>query len=116
MTVTETMPFDVDLAPLALDGGADDAARLQQAIDAAFYLPQRSGRQSSIAGSVAFLDRLTEGHERRHAFERMGWLDPALAQDPAGFMARAEQLVAALPGPRSGHRRLCWKGRGDRAG
>jgi hypothetical protein len=106
----ETMPFDIDLAPLALDGGSDDASRLQQAIDEAFYLPQRSGRQSSIAGSVAFLDRLTDGHERRQAFERMGWLDPALAQDPAGFVARAEQLVAALPGPRWRLLRPAWPG------
>ena len=40
----EAMPFDIDLAPLALDGSADDATRLQQAVDEAFYLPQRGGR------------------------------------------------------------------------
>jgi nucleoside 2-deoxyribosyltransferase len=95
----EAMPFDIDLAPLALDGGADDVTRLQRAVDEAFYLPQRSGRQSSIADSVAFLDRLTEGHDRRRAFEGMGWLDPAQARDPARFVASAENLMAELPTP-----------------
>jgi nucleoside 2-deoxyribosyltransferase len=95
----EAMPFDIDLAPLALGGGADDATRLQQAVDAAFYRAQRSDRQSSIAESVALLDRLTAGHPKRKSFERMGWLDPAQASDPAGFVARAEQLIPALPAP-----------------
>ena len=95
----EAMPFDIDLAPLALGGGADDATRLQQAVDAAFYKAQRSDRQSSIAESVALLDRLTAGHPKRKSFERMGWLDPAQASDPAGFVARAEQLIPALPAP-----------------
>ena len=95
----EAMPFDIDLAPLALDGGADDVTRLQQAVDEAFYLPQRSGRQSSIAESVAFLDRLTLGHDKRRTFEGMGWLDPAQARDPAEFVANAERLMAELPSP-----------------
>ena len=95
----EAMPFDIDLAPLALDGSADDATRLQQAVDEAFYLPQRGGRRSSIAESIAFLARLAEGHARRQVFEGMGWLDPAQARDPAGFVAAAEQLMAALPAP-----------------
>jgi hypothetical protein len=95
----EAMPFDIDLAPLALNGSADDAARLQQAVDEAFYVPQRSDRDSSIAQSVAFLDRLTDGHEKRKVFERMGWFDPALAKDPAGFVAKADQLIRALPAP-----------------
>ncbi len=95
----ETMPFDVDLSPLTLDGSDDDAALLRQAVDEAFYVLQRSGRDSSIGESVAFLDQLTAGHEKRRAFEGMGWLDPALAKDPAGFAAKAAQLISALPAP-----------------
>jgi nucleoside 2-deoxyribosyltransferase len=95
----EAMPFDIDVAPLALDGGADDAARLQQAVDEAFYVPQRSDNDSSIAESVAFLDRLTDGHEKRKGFEGMGWLDPALAKDPAEFVAGVDRLLRALPAP-----------------
>ncbi len=95
----EAMPFDIDLAPLALDSVDDDSALLQQAVDEAFYLPQRSGSHSSIGESVAFLDRLTAVHEKRKVFERMGWLDPALAKDPAGFAAKAEQLIRTLPAP-----------------
>ncbi len=95
----EEMPFDIDLAPLALNGDDDDAAHLQQAVDEAFYVPQRSDRHSSIAESVAFLDRLTNGHEKRKAFKGMGWLDPALAKDPAGFVALADGLIRELPAP-----------------
>lgn len=95
----EAMPFDIDLAPLVLDAAADNVTRLQQAVDEAFYLPQRGGRLSSIADSVAFLDRLAQGHEKRRVFQGMGWLDPAQARDPAGFVATAEQLLAALPNP-----------------
>lgn len=95
----EAMPFDIDLAPLVHDGTADSVARLQQAVDEAFYLPQRGGRLSSIADSVAFLDHLTQEHNKRRVFEKMGWLDPAQARDPAGFVATAEQLIAALPNP-----------------
>lgn len=95
----EAMPFDIDLAPVALDGSDDDAALLQQAVDEAFYVPQRSGRHSSIGESVALFDRLTASHEKRKIFEGMGWLDPALAKDPAGFAAKAEQLISALPAP-----------------
>jgi hypothetical protein len=95
----EAMPFDIDLASLALNGGPDDAARLQQAVDEAFYVPQHSDCDSSIAESVAFLDRLTDGHEKRKGFEGMGWLDPALARDPASFVACVDQLIRALPAP-----------------
>src|SRR6185436_8655919 len=77
----ENMPFDVDLSPLTLDGSDDDAGLIRQAVDEAFYVPQRSGRDSSIGESIAFMDRLTSGHERRHIFEGMEWLDPALAKD-----------------------------------
>lgn len=95
----ESMPFDIDLAPLALEGDDDDAALLRQAVDEAFYVPQRSDRQSSVGDAVAFLARLTAGHERRKVFDGKGWLDPALATDPAGFAAKAEQLMRELPAP-----------------
>lgn len=104
----ETMPFDLDLSPLQLDGSDDDDAMIRQSVDEAFYLPQRTGRDSSIAASLAFLDALTVGHEKRKAFEGMGWLDAALANDPAGFAAKASQIVAATPAPQWRLLRPAW--------
>ncbi len=95
----ETMPFDLDLSPLSLEGDDDDAALLVQAVDEAFYLLQRSGRDSSVRDSIAFLDRLTADHPRRTAIEGMGWLDPELANDHGGFVAKADQVLRMLPPP-----------------
>jgi len=95
----ETMPFDVDLSPVSLEGDDDDAALLIQAVDEAFYLPQRHGRDSSVRHSIDFLDRLTANHPRRRAIEEMGWLDPNLANDCTGFVAKAEQVLRLLPAP-----------------
>jgi hypothetical protein len=95
----ETMPFDLDLEPLALNGDEDDASLLVQAVDEAYYVPQRSGRSSSIGESISFLDHLTRGHPQRAAFEGMGWLDSGLAHDAAGFAANSEQLMRKLSTP-----------------
>ena len=46
---------------------------------------------------MAFLDRLTEDHPHRTGFEDNGWLDRQLADDPAEFVAVAEQLLRKLP-------------------
>ncbi len=92
----ERMPFDVDLDVVGLSGADEDLDVLLQAIDEAFYVPQRGGNSSSLAASVAFLDQLTVGHPKRTVFERLGWLDPAIVRDPAGFLACAEQIVRDL--------------------
>lgn len=110
------LPFDVDLAPLVLDGDEDDAALLQQAVDEAMYVPQRAARASSIAESIAFLDRLTAGHPKRRAFEGMGWLDPALARDPATFAANTEQMIRDLGAPPWRLLRPAWPGTYAEAG
>jgi nucleoside 2-deoxyribosyltransferase len=94
----ERLPFDIDLSPVTLDGD-DDEALLQQAIDEAFYVPQRRGDHTSIAESIAFLDSLTVGHEKRRTFEGMGWLDVTLARDPVGFAAATAQLLPMLGAP-----------------
>ena len=104
----EAMPFDIDLAPVELGGGDGDAALLAQAVDEAFYVPQRGGTSSSIGESVAFLDELTRSHPKRSAFEGMGWLDPALEKDPAGFVAKTEQIIRALPEQRWRLLRPAW--------
>ena len=102
------MPFDIDLAPVELGGDDGDAALLAQAVDEAFYVPQRGGTSSSIGESVAFLDQLTRSHPKRKAFEGMGWLDPTLEKDPAGFVAKTEQIIRALPEQRWRLLRPAW--------
>jgi hypothetical protein len=95
--VDELLPFDVDVTPVRLDGGTGDVARLRDAVDLAFYEQQRPSGGNAIAETVAFLDGLTDGHPYRAAFEQMGWLDRQLADDPARFVAVAEQLLQRLP-------------------
>lgn len=94
----DSLPFDVDLTPLRLDGSPDDIGRLRDAVDAALYERQRPSGESSLAATVAFVDDLTRRHLQRTAFERAGWLDRRLADDPARFVATAEQLLRSLPG------------------
>ena len=106
----EAMPFDIDLAPLALEGDDEDASLLQRAIDEAFYVPQRSGRSASIAESISFVDRLTADHAKRKVIEGMKWLEPALASDPAGFSAAMEQLFRTLDPPPWRLLRPAWPG------
>jgi hypothetical protein len=106
----ETMPFDIDLAALALDGDDEDVPLLQQAIDEALYVPQRTGRSSSLRESLAFVDRLTAGHAQRKVFEGMKWLEPALASDPAGFAAALELLFRKLEPPPWRLLRPAWPG------
>jgi hypothetical protein len=102
------MPFDVDLTAVELAGDDGDAALLARAVDEAFYVPQRGGSSSSIGDSVAFLDQLTRNHPKRKAFQGMGWLDPSLTQDPAGFVAKTEQIIRALPEQRWRLLRPAW--------
>ena len=106
----ETLPFDVDLSPVGLEGDDLDAEVMAQAVDEAFYVPQRPGRSSSIGATLAELDRLTAEHPRRAALEGMGWLAPGLASDPAGFAAAAEHVLDALPHPRPRLLRPSWPG------
>ena len=77
---------------------AADAALLVQAVDEAFYVPQRLGRRASIVETLGAMDMLTRAHERRAVIDGMGWLSPALASDPAGFAAACEQTLRLMPG------------------
>ena len=98
-TAGDRLPFDIDLAAVELEGDdASDEAVLTQAIDEAFYVPQRPSRRSSLADTLAQLDALTRTHDRRHLIEGMGWLAPSLASDPVGFGAACDQVLRLMPG------------------
>lgn len=107
----DRLPFDVDVAPVEMEGDeAPDGAMLTQAIDEAFYVPQRRGSRSSIGDTLAALDTLTRPHERRAAIEGMGWVSASLAGDPAGFGAACDQVFRLLPGSGWALLRPSWPG------
>lgn len=95
----QRLPFDIDVAPVELCDDPGDLARVADAVDAAFYEPQRVGRDSSLDASVAFLRELTADHPHRARFEHSGWLSEALSRDPVGFAGAADQVLRQLDGP-----------------
>ncbi|HEY6135827.1 MAG TPA: hypothetical protein VIW70_17775 [Rubrivivax sp.] len=106
----DTLPFDIDLSPLRLEGGDADDDSLANALDETFYVAQRESRGNSIPATLAELDRLTQGHTRHASIEGMGWLDPALKRDPAGFAAAARQLLREIDQPQWHLLRPAWPG------
>lgn len=106
----ERLPFDIDLAALPLEGDGGDDALIAQALDEAFYLPQRPATTESIGASLAWLDRATASHPRRAAFEHQGWLDAGLVRDPVTFVAGSAQILATLGAPPWQLLRPSWAG------
>lgn len=92
----DELPFDIDLAPLRLQGDEGDVADLAQALDEAFYVPQRRSDADALAGSLAQLRRLCGGHAQERAFKGLGLLADALLADPTGFVAAANQVFDRL--------------------
>lgn len=106
----EELPFDVDLSPLLIDGTDDDASALARSLDEAFYVSQRDSRANAIPDALAELDRLTQDHPQRGAIEGMGWLDPALKSDPAGFAAAVPQVLRTIDDAQRQLLRPAWPG------
>jgi hypothetical protein len=99
-----------------IDGSDDDGETIAQALDEAFYVIQREGRGNVIPATVAELDRLTREHPRRASIEGMGWLDPALKNDPAGFAAAVRNVLRELDQPAWQLLRPAWPGSYPEAG
>lgn len=106
----DVLPFDIDMSPLPVDGGDGDDDALAQALDETFYVAQRESRGNSIPATLAELDRMTRGHPRRASIEGMGWLDPGLKGDPAGFAAAVRQLLREIDQPQWQLLRPAWPG------
>jgi hypothetical protein len=104
------LPFDIDLSPVPIDGLADDEDALAQALDESFYVAQREGRGNAIPDGLKELDRLTRDHPRRASIEGMGWLDPSLKKDPAGFAAAVRQVLRQIDEPQRQLLRPAWPG------
>lgn len=99
----DELPFDIDLEPLRLQGGAGaeetDRDALGAALDQCLYSPQREPQSSSLPTTLAHLHQLFGRHPERAAVQKMGWLGDDLARCPAGFAAAAAQLLRRLPQP-----------------
>jgi nucleoside 2-deoxyribosyltransferase len=104
------LPFDIDLSPVPIDGTPDDEDVIAQAVDEAFYVAQRESRGNAIPDSLKELDRLTRDHPRRASIEGMGWLDPSLKKDPAGFAAAVRQVLREVDDPQRQLLRPAWPG------
>jgi nucleoside 2-deoxyribosyltransferase len=106
----EALPFDIDLSPMLIDGSDDDAPELARALDEAFYAAQRKSRGNAIPAGLAELDRLTREHPRRASIEGMGWLAPALKDDPMGFATAVRQVLREIGQPQWQLLRPAWPG------
>ncbi len=86
------MPFDVDLAPLTLDGSDDDVALLRQAVDQAF-LRAAAKQPRLLDRRGAWLPRPTDRRPRKHKHSKAWAGSIQRWQDAGGFPAKAAQLI-----------------------
>lgn len=113
------LPFDIEVAPTVLKGTASDRGVLAQAIDDALYAPPHRETDSSLAATVAELERRyatspTFGVRKSLELVRQATADPIEArrriESLLGFVGAAapRMLFPAWPGdyPEPGARRL----------
>lgn len=106
----DVLPFDIDLTPLRIDGNDDDATALADALDDAFYVPQRETRDNAIPQAIAQLDRLTQSHPKRAQIDGMRWLDPTLERNPAAFSTAVRHILRTIEDPHAQLLRPSWPG------
>ena len=94
----QRLPFDIDIEPVRLsDDTATAVDQLCDAIDNAFYEPQRIADDGCLAETQEMLQTVARQLNKTHVFEGMGWLDPKLVTDPVAFHAAAQQIVRDAP-------------------
>ena len=91
----QDLPFDVDIEPVRLTGGAQDEARLKDALDEAMYGLQRGGEGSSISATRAYLERTFAGHESFLVVESLKLIDDKVARDPVTFRRFVEPVLGS---------------------
>lgn len=94
----QRLPFDIDIEPVQLsDDPATAVDQLCEAIDNAFYEPQRIADDGCLTETQEMLQTVARHLDKTHVFEGMGWLDPKLVTDPVAFHAAAQQVVRDAP-------------------
>lgn len=93
-------PFDVDIAPVLLEGDGRDALRLADTLDGALYGHQRGGADSSLEETLAFARRTFWTHPNTGLKMILDMLDREQACD--GVKVRAVlETVLGMAGPES---------------
>lgn len=70
----QTLPFDIDVLPVCLPGGADNELILGNAIDSALYETQRGTTDSSLRATLDYARRFQAGDDQ--------WIDSKTSADP----------------------------------
>jgi hypothetical protein len=81
-TEAQDLPFDLDIEPVRLHNGGDDANALSVALDQALYGLQRGGAGSSVEQSVAYLRGWFGAHADFHVRLSLDTLDTETVRDP----------------------------------
>ncbi len=93
-------PFDVDIAPVPLEGDGSEARLIADALDAAVYGHQRGGADSSLEETLAFARRTFWSHTNAGLRVMLDVIDGEQACD--GFKVRAAlETVLGMAGPES---------------
>lgn len=91
-------PFDVDIAPVLLEGDSQDAQRIADALDGAIYGHQRGGADSSLEETLACARRTFWSHPNTGLRMMLDVIDREQAGD--GFKVRAAlETVLGMAGP-----------------
>ena len=91
-------PFDVDIAPVLLEGDGQDALRLADALDGAVYGHQRGGADSSLEETLACARRTFNAHPNTGLKMILDMLDGEQAGDGVKLRAVLE-TVLGMAGP-----------------
>ncbi len=91
----QLLPFDIDVEPTKLTGRTKEKNRalLETAIDNALYRQQRTVTESGLDATASWLQLSLATHPQRKVFEKMGWFDEELTNDPIAFRAIILQLL-----------------------
>src|SRR5262249_35323445 len=77
----QDLPFDVDIAPVRLQGDGRDEARVAEVLEGALYGSQRGGGESSLAATRAYLDQSFSGHADFIVSQSVRLLDDSTTRD-----------------------------------
>ncbi|VVB87596.1 Nucleoside 2-deoxyribosyltransferase [uncultured archaeon] len=89
----QNLPFDVDIEPVRLNGDDGDSTLLADAIDDAIYGLQRSGTESSIVATRAYLNEKFSNIQNFIVKQSLKLIDDEVARDPIKFRQFLEPVL-----------------------
>jgi hypothetical protein len=94
----QSLPFDVDIEPVQLNGEAGDLDLLTVAIESALYGRQRGGEEGSIAATITSLRRLYGNSPNAYVRNTLMTLDANAASDAIKTRQITAQVLRFLGG------------------